>query len=93
MLNKTPPLESKSLGVSGRGINCAIVGGLEAENGADEKEDGDADGMWEGGWYTYVKPRRIVGDLLAFKVDSKFDVVPINRKQKCAISLSIFLCV
>jgi hypothetical protein len=62
------------------------VGGLEAEKGADEKEDGDADGMWEGGWYTYVKPRRIVGDLLAFKVDSKSDVVLIDQKQKFAIS-------
>jgi hypothetical protein len=30
-------------------------------DGADEKEDGDADGMWKGGWYTYVKPRRIGG--------------------------------
>jgi hypothetical protein len=47
----------------------------------------------KGGWYTYVKQRRIVGDLLAFKVDSKFDVVLIDRKKKSAISLSIFLCV
>lgn len=70
------------------------MGGFEAENGADEKEDGDAHGMWEGGWYTYVKPRRIVGDLLAFKVDSKFDVVPlIENKNVLSVCLSSSLII
>lgn len=48
-------------------------------------EDGDADGMWEGIWkslYMYIKPRGTMGNLLAFKVASKSDVILIDQKGK-----------
>jgi hypothetical protein len=58
------------------------VGGLE--------EDGDADGMLEGGWYTYVKPRRIVGDLLASKVDTLSPLTGNKNVLSVCLSFSVY---
>jgi hypothetical protein len=79
-------------------IGCGVGRRFRGEKGADEKEDEDADGMWEAiwkSWYMYIKPRGTAGDLLAFKTASKSDVVLIDRKGKrtlCYQSVYLSLC-